>query len=251
MGSLWLKLSNTARQSMSTHVHYSSTFCGLFLTCILASISMPLSRDSIQSVSVHLELQLNSPGMLEACGLCCPLDVPTVTANISHHCLEPLKGLVGSPAMFLVQPDMDDVNSHPGVNPMFPMMSSSALFAKNPDDTPVVIDSGASSSLALHLMDFVGPLEPAPMSEVTGLSGQTRVISKGLIEWTICNCWGAVSIIRMTACFAPDASIHLFSPQACFKEQREINPTDTRCSVLDDHKSQLHLPTGLVLEFPL
>jgi hypothetical protein len=39
-------------------------------------------------------------------------------------------------------------------------------FLTKSNDIPIVLDTGASTSLTLILLDFIGPLEPAPLSEI-------------------------------------------------------------------------------------
>jgi hypothetical protein len=67
-------------------------------------------------------------------------------------------------------------------------VSDPYTFLNKVDDLPIVLDTGgASTSLTPELSDFIGPLEPAPLNEIRGLTASTRVIGKGNVCWTICH----------------------------------------------------------------
>jgi hypothetical protein len=112
-------------------------------------------------------------------------------------------------------------------------------------EIPVIIDTGASTSLTPVIGDFLGDLEPAPMNEIKGLTAKTRVVGKGTVEWAIRDYWNVVCIIRTTAYNVPDAAVRLFSPQAYFQE----NANQGKC-VIEGIKTVLHLPNGSTMEFP-
>ena len=50
------------------------------------------------------------------------------------------------------------------------------------DDTPIVIDTGASLSLSPFLTDFVGPLESCPLDKLHGLNGTSAVNGIGTVQ---------------------------------------------------------------------
>jgi hypothetical protein len=112
-------------------------------------------------------------------------------------------------------------------------------------DMPIVLDSGASTSITPVLGDFIGPLEPTPIKEISGLSSKTRIVGKGTVEWAICDYWNVVRVIRTTAYFVPDVDIRLFSPQAYFQE----NEDKGKC-IIRGRTTTLELPDGSSLEFP-
>ena len=49
---------------------------------------------------------------------------------------------------------------------------SLGAYQVNAAELPIVIDTGASTSLSPVLSDFIGPLEPAPL-EINGLANTT------------------------------------------------------------------------------
>ena len=113
-----------------------------------------------------------------------------------------------------------------------------------PEATPIIIDSGASTSLTPHVSNFIGPLEPAPTKEIEGLSLKACVIGKGTVEWTIRDYWNVVRVVRTMAYYVPDAQIRLFSPQTYIQE----NDDKGKCIILGQ-KAVLELPDGLTLKF--
>jgi hypothetical protein len=123
--------------------------------------------------------------------------------------------------------------------------SDSFSFLTPPTDLPVVLDTGASMSLTPVLSDFIGPLEPAPLKEIRGLTSTTRVVGKGIVEWHICDYWNVSGIIRTMAYYVPDASIRLFSPQSYFQDK-----ANQGSCVIKGQKTTLVLPDHTVLEFP-
>ena len=52
------------------------------------------------------------------------------------------------------------------------------LINKGDDLLPIVIDTGASISLTANHNDFVGPIHPATITELQGLSHTTKVTEK-------------------------------------------------------------------------
>jgi hypothetical protein len=113
------------------------------------------------------------------------------------------------------------------------------------DDLPIVLDTGASTSLTPILSDFIGPLEPAPLSEIRGLTATTKVVGRGKVQWTIRDYWNVTGVIETDAYYVPDASIRLFSPQFYFQEYQHTG----RC-IIQGMKTTLELPDKTILEFP-
>jgi hypothetical protein len=110
---------------------------------------------------------------------------------------------------------------------------------------PIVLDTGASTSLTPILSDFIGPLEPAPLSEIRGLTATTKVVGRGRVQWTVRDYWNVTGVIETDAYYVPDASIRLFSPQFYFQEYQHAG----RC-IIQGMKTTLELPNKTVLEFP-
>jgi hypothetical protein len=124
-------------------------------------------------------------------------------------------------------------------------VSDSFGFLTKPDDLPIVLDTGASTTLTLILSDFIGPLEPAPLSEIRGLTATTKVVGRGKVQWTIRDYWNVTGVIETDASYVPDASICLFSPQYYFQEYQHSGGC-----IIQGMKTTLELPNATVLEFP-
>ena len=58
-----------------------------------------------------------------------------------------------------------------------------SIFNALSPDLPIVIDTGASTSITPQLSDFIGDLKPAATSEVNQLSGSTKIVGRGTGEW--------------------------------------------------------------------
>jgi Reverse transcriptase (RNA-dependent DNA polymerase) len=110
---------------------------------------------------------------------------------------------------------------------------------------PIVLDTGASTSITPYIDDFVGPLEPASVDEIRGISGTTRVVGKGTVEWLIRDYWNVVRSVRTTAYYVPDINIRLFCPQAYFQEHESAGRL-----ICDAQWAKLEVSDGTVLEFP-
>ena len=89
------------------------------------------------------------------------------------------------------------------------------------DLLPIVIDSGASISLTANFNDFVGPIRPATITKLQGLSHTTKVHGAGQAKWTVRDVFGATRTIKTQAYYVPDATVCLFSPQTYFREQQK------------------------------
>ena len=97
--------------------------------------------------------------------------------------------------------------------------SSDMRVYMSPDASmPIVVDSGASLSLTPHFEDFVEPPNPCDLSDLHGLSGTTKVLGMGTVEWMVRDLYGAVRTIRCQAYYVPQAKVSLFSPQRFFQE---------------------------------
>jgi hypothetical protein len=117
-------------------------------------------------------------------------------------------------------------------------------FSNRPDDLPIVIDTGASTSLTPNIADFVGELQLSKTTEITGLNSTSTIKGVGTVEGSSCDVFGTIRVIRTPAYYVPDATIRLFSPQTYFKEnghgECRVNSTGT----------SLELADGSMLEFP-
>ena len=118
------------------------------------------------------------------------------------------------------------------------------LNAADDADLPVVIDTGASTSLTPRLEDFDGPLKECETTELNGLSSTTAVVGVGMAAWTLRDVFGVVRTIRTRAYYVPEAQIRLFSPQTYFQEQAKGELS------VNAFRSRLTLHDGSELEFP-
>ena len=118
------------------------------------------------------------------------------------------------------------------------------LSDKGDDLLPIVIDSGASISLTANYNNFVGPICPATITELQGLSQTTKVHGVGKVEWTVRDVFGATRTIKPQAYYVPDATVCLFSPQTYFREQQKGHLR------LDHSSTTLQLHNGSFLQFP-
>ena len=112
------------------------------------------------------------------------------------------------------------------------------------NELPIVIDTGTSTSITPVLGDFVGDLKPTHIEEVKQLSGNTKVVGKGIVEWEVKDLWNVLKIIRTEAYYIPEATIRLFGPQAYFQA------TGGEKYLVKGRKIQLNFKEGESLEFP-
>ena len=112
------------------------------------------------------------------------------------------------------------------------------------DLLPIVIDSGASISLTANYNDFVGPIRPATITELQGLSHTTKVHGVGQVKWTVRDVFGATRTIKTEAYYVPEPTVRLFSPQTYFCEQEQGHLR------LDHSSTTLQLHDGSLLHFP-
>ena len=84
-------------------------------------------------------------------------------------------------------------------------------------DLPVIIDTGATTSLACRLGDFIGELRPVDIT-IHGIGSQMKVMGIGTVRWKIMDQLGVVEIIETEAYFLPETTVNLFSPQSYIQE---------------------------------
>jgi hypothetical protein len=95
-----------------------------------------------------------------------------------------------------------------------------------------------------NLAQFVGPIEKCSTSDLNGLNATIKVIQQGTVEWKIQDVFGTVRSIKTKAFYVPAASIHLFSPQAYFFNNKKAS------YYMDYKKLKLTLQCGTSLNFP-
>jgi hypothetical protein len=117
-------------------------------------------------------------------------------------------------------------------------------FTPTEEEYPVVLDSGASTSIMPYRDDFIGMIKPCKMKSLKGLTDTTPVIGRGWVEWSIVDVFGVIRTIKTRAYFVPLAKIRLFSPQAYFQEH------DAGHCVMNARSTTLTLADDSVLVFP-
>jgi hypothetical protein len=117
-------------------------------------------------------------------------------------------------------------------------------------DMPIVIDTGASLSLTPVLDDFVGPLEPADITEIRGVTHSAKVLGWGMASWEIRDVFGVVRTITTRAYHVPDCKIRLFSPQRHFKAMNGGNLYANKDRIALHLSDGIDGADGTQLEFP-
>ena len=59
------------------------------------------------------------------------------------------------------------------------------IYSAANDELPIVIDTGASTTLTPNASDFIGAIRPSPKTQVKGLTSTTTVAGTGAVQWTI------------------------------------------------------------------
>jgi hypothetical protein len=104
-------------------------------------------------------------------------------------------------------------------------------------ELPIVIDSGASVSVTLHIRDFRGLLQKCPTKTLAGLSSGMEVLGMGQVTWDIQDIYGFKRQITTMMYYIPKANIRLFSPRLyCYDQNDGSYPTmkDTKTLTLCD-----------------
>ena len=86
-------------------------------------------------------------------------------------------------------------------------------------NTPIVVDTGASTSVSPFKEDFVRFTESE--STVTGIGAKAKVEGHGIVRWTIYDSNGKETTVETEAIYMPSASIRLYSPQAHFRKHQK------------------------------
>ena len=83
-------------------------------------------------------------------------------------------------------------------------------------DTPIVIDTGASTSVSPHKEDFIDFKESH--STVTGIGSKGVVKGHGTVRWSIFDSEDKETVVETEAIYMPAATVRLYSPQAHFRK---------------------------------
>ena len=113
-----------------------------------------------------------------------------------------------------------------------------------PSAVPIVIDTGCSISVTPFIEDFVTELQPAQEDAMQGLNDSVQVKGIGWVDWTICDIFNWVALVRTQAYHVPEARVRLLSTQTYFQEHG-------KGLILQDHKKVILSTTwGEELSFP-
>ena len=142
--------------------------------------------------------------------------------------------------------DLTNPQQSPPSSELTALSQRMTVYLSNQGDDllPIVIDSGASISLTANYNDFDGPIRPATITELQGLSHTTKVHGVGQVKWTVRDVFGTTRTIKTQAYYVPEATVRLFSPQTYFHEQQKGHLQ------LDHSRTTLELHDGSLLHFP-
>jgi hypothetical protein len=117
--------------------------------------------------------------------------------------------------------------------------------SSNTKELPIVIDTGASSSITPISSDFISDIDKADLQELKQVNGTTPVCGQGTVLWPIEDVDGIRRSITTDAYYVPDAGIRLFSPQSYIKKDK------TAMLLVNSDGILFTLKCGTVLRFPL
>jgi hypothetical protein len=129
--------------------------------------------------------------------------------------------------------DNNDSNSIPEI-----------YISTNNKELPIVIDTGASSSITPIATDFTTEIAKADLQELKQVNGTTAVCGQGTVLWPIEDVDGVRRSITTDAYYVPDAGIRLFSPQDYIRKNK------TAKLVCNCDGICFTLKCGTVLRFP-
>lgn len=109
---------------------------------------------------------------------------------------------------------------------------------------PIVFDTGASMSISPVREDFIGDLEPAPISSLQGLKDKVNIVGVGTVRWTIFDKHGVTRDIKTRAYYIPEGNIRLLSPQSYLQENKRGQGKITKDEI------EFTLSDGTVMVFP-
>jgi hypothetical protein len=114
----------------------------------------------------------------------------------------------------------------------------------NNKELPIVIDTGASSSITPIPTDFITEIAKADLQELKQVNGTTAVCGQGTVLWPIEDVDGVRRSITTDAYYVPDAGIRLFSPQDYIRKNK------TAMLVCGCDGILFTLKCGTILRFP-
>ena len=90
--------------------------------------------------------------------------------------------------------------------------ASAKFYNMTSDGVPIVIDSGASTSVTPFREDFVDHIIRLDNQKVDGITEEAVIEGVGPVEWTAFDDFGNKGVIRTICFYMPKAKIRLFSP---------------------------------------
>ena len=116
--------------------------------------------------------------------------------------------------------------------------------SSNSKELPIVIDTGASTSITPIASDFTTDISKADLQELKQVNGTTAVCGQGTVLWPIEDVNGTRRSIITDAYYVPDAGIRLFSPQDYIRNNK------TASLLCNSEGVRFTLKCGTVLKFP-
>jgi hypothetical protein len=130
---------------------------------------------------------------------------------------------------------------------IMPLQNPAVYHSNQPNELPIVIDTGASCSITPVHSDFISTILPSDVPALNNISGTTAVVGQGTIEWRIQDAKGIVRPIQTSAYYVPKATIRLFSPQVYIRN----DTSNTSEMILRKNGIHLVLSCGTRLYFPI
>jgi len=108
----------------------------------------------------------------------------------------------------------------------------------------IIIDSGASTSYANNLTDFVRYVKSIPGIPINGIANQLTATAIGTVNWFVDDDNGNTATIELHTMYVPGLPIHLLSPQLL----HQTSPSNSDSFSTRSHTSTLrrHLHTKTV-----
>ena len=92
------------------------------------------------------------------------------------------------------------------------------LYVGDPQEVPIVFDTGCSVAVIPYKEGFIGPITPVEKT-MTGLGSKVDVVGEGKLRWVFRDDYGVKQTIIVKGYYTPNSSIRLFSPQSYFQKE--------------------------------
>jgi hypothetical protein len=141
-------------------------------------------------------------------------DINNVYRTVRHSTNKTLHTILGSPPQHTAKQATDGL---PNI----------VCWVDSPSDLPLIVDTGASTSLTPSKDDFIPETyEQTPVEHVEGISGTLPIIGKGKVRWTILDDDGKPHTLVAETVHAPKATVRLFSPFPFLTTNRKVTKRD-------------------------